>query len=122
MIDYKDYIGKTILIDLQYYNTEDEFLGGEQVAGTIIESIDDRIRLLPVGSEIPFHLPPDFSMLEKADAGSYTIQNGNVETFEDPDFTAVYEIVMPGDEWESMYPDGFMWSEEAEEIEETEEA
>jgi len=109
MQNYKYYIGKKILIDLRYYNPEGVFKGSQHIAGTIIENLDNRIRLLPVGSDMAFHLPPDLSLLEDAEPIVYTLQNGNVETFDYPDYTVIFNIEQGHDRWEAMGSEGFVW-------------
>ena len=113
MNNYKDYIGKTILVGLEIYNEEDELINSQQIVGTIVENIDDRIRIIPIGSDIAFHLPPDLSMLERAESGLYELENGNVPSFENPDYTVLFDI--QSESREAIGPEGFVWPSEGSE-------
>ena len=88
----KHIIGKTLLVFLNIFSSENEFLKREQFYGKIKSVDDDVITVCTADGEV-HTLPADFSALRNAEIGVYTLEDGR--TVEDPDFVSVWNIVSP---------------------------
>ncbi len=86
------YIGKKILAGISQYDKDGKLLSSKQIAGKIVCVSKHEITIQLENSEIKYNLPRDFSALHKAQPGIYNLKNGNVKSFEDPDFTVIYHI------------------------------
>lgn len=85
-------IGKTLLVCLNIFSSENEFLKREQFYGKIKSVDDDIITVCTTDGDVRT-LPADFSALRNAEIGVYTFEDGR--TVEDPDFVSVWNIVSP---------------------------
>lgn len=85
-------IGKTLLVCLNIFSSENEFLKREQFYGKITSVDDDVITVCTADGEVRT-LPADFSALRNAESGVYTLEDGR--TVEAPDFVSVWNIVSP---------------------------
>lgn len=88
----KHIIGKTLLVCLNIFTSEKEFLRREQFCGKIKSVDEDVITVCTADGDVRT-LPADFSALRNAEIGVYTLEDGR--TVEDPDFVSVWNIVSP---------------------------
>lgn len=88
----KFYIGKTILAGISQYDKDGKLLSSKQIAGKIIRVSKNGITIQLENSKNEYNLPPDFSALQNAEPGIYNLKNGNVKSFENPNFTVIYDI------------------------------
>lgn len=87
-----DYIGKILLVAISYYRPDGELIGRKQIAGTIAEMAEDRVVIKKLDDGESFNLPPDGQFIA-AKPGVYTLNDGNVESVSNPDFTCFYSVI-----------------------------
>ena len=79
-----------MLVCLNIFTSEIEFLRREQFYGKIKSVDDDVITVCTADGEV-HTLTAEFSALRNAEIGVYTLEDGR--TVEDPDFVSVWNIV-----------------------------
>ena len=89
---HKKYIGKTVLVGISVFSSDNELLDRYQYFGEII-SIDDVISIKTDDGDV-CTLPPDLKSLEKAPKGIYTLKS-NGKQIENPDFISSCSITTP---------------------------
>jgi hypothetical protein len=91
--DQDNVVGCTVLIGLTNYDAKGNFLGQEQMFGTIKSATENGIEVaLDNGGQ--YFLPPDLAALETAPPGEYRLrQTGKV--VQDPDYICTYEVTKP---------------------------
>jgi hypothetical protein len=91
-----EYIGKTILLGVSYYDHDGNFLEQKQWHGVIETfSNSEGIRIRLNNSSDPCCLPPDPRAIRKAEPGIYTLRSTG-ETVENPDYLATWDYTLPG--------------------------
>lgn len=86
------YINKTVLITITISANHDQVIKKQEIAAKIIRFDEKRIVLLPLGSEDEFGLPPDERFLLKGKKGIYQLENGNVKSITNPDYTTAINL------------------------------
>ena len=89
---HKKYIGKTVLVGISVFSSDNELLDRYQYFGEII-SIDAVISIKTDDGAV-CTLPPDLKSLEKAPKGIYTLKS-NGKQIENPDFISSWSITKP---------------------------
>lgn len=90
---FSDIVGKTLLIGLTYYSSEDEFIERRQLWGTVTEANESHIYVKQNNGEI-FSLPPDLSAISKSPLGEYRLHSTG-EVVVNPDFMTTWSITKP---------------------------
>lgn len=91
-VNPKFYIGKTILVGINFYDKKDNLVSNKQMVGKIIKINNDGIAIKLENTEKEYNLPPDVAALELAEPGIYNLKNGNVKSIENPHFTVIYNV------------------------------
>ncbi len=90
-----EYVGKTILIGVSYYDHKGNLREQKQWYGVIETfSNSEGIRVRLQDSNHPCCLPPDPRAIRKAEPGTYTLRSTG-EVVEDPDYLATWDCMLP---------------------------
>lgn len=92
-LSFSDIIGKTLLIGLSYYNSENKLIRQRQYYGTVTVSNRTKI-LVRLGNGRMFRLPPDLSSTKVAPPGEYCLKSTG-EVVIAPDYLTTWSIFMP---------------------------
>ena len=91
----KKYIGKTILVGISVFSAEGELIDRYQYFGEIVSIGKDVIRIKTDEGDSRT-IPPDFSAIEKAQKGIYTLKS-NGRQIENPDFISSWSVTKEED-------------------------
>ncbi len=90
-----EYVGKTVLLGVTYYDHEGKLVERRQWYGVIETfSNSEGIRIKLHNSSDPCCLPPDPRGIRKAKPGTYTLRSTG-ETVENPDYLATWDCTLP---------------------------
>ena len=92
-VNFSDLLGKILLVDIKYCNSNNELIDRWQYWGTVIAASKKGISIkLKDGST--FDLPPDTSSTLKAPLGEYRL-NSTGEVVVNPDYLATWTVFYP---------------------------
>ena len=86
-------IGKTVLIGITRYEANGDYVGQEQMFGTIMD-VNDRTIEIVLDNGVPYSLPPDTRPFQPADKGEYRLRSTG-QVVIDPDYICTYSIYNP---------------------------
>ena len=87
---FSNLIGKTILIGLTYYTSDNEFIEQKQFWGTVTESNIKHI-LVRLNDGGILEIPPNLSSTEVAPPGEYRLRSTG-EIVVDPDYLTTWNV------------------------------
>jgi hypothetical protein len=91
------FVGKYVLVFLEYYDHEENFIEKKQVHGTIVSADGHKgfvIKLHGKSEGEYFYLPPDLRPFRDASPGEYRLHSTN-EIVRDPDLLCYWDITLP---------------------------
>jgi hypothetical protein len=91
------FVGKYVLVFLEYYDHEENFIEKKQVHGTIVSADGHKgfvIKLHGKGEGEYFYLPPDLKPFREAPAGEYRLHSTG-EVVCDPDLLCSWDVTRP---------------------------
>jgi len=86
-------IGKSMIVGMNFYDKNDEFVERKQLWGEIVAVNENTIYIKQKDGE-EFCIPNDPSAIEIADPGEYTLHSTG-EVVKDPDYLSVWDITLP---------------------------
>ena len=91
----EEYIGKVVLLGVNYLDHEEKLLEQKQWVGTISAfSRTEGIKIALRDSDHPYTLPPDERGIRKAPPGVYRLRSTG-EEIENPDYLATWTCIKP---------------------------